>query len=81
MNTDEYVNPGTLGDILTLEEVAKILRVSVNTVKRFGKQPNNPLLIINLSFTKKPMPRVKKEDLKVWIDARPERTVNETQSS
>jgi len=78
MTTDEYVNPETLSDILTFEEVAKILRVSVNTVRRLTKQSTNPLIAINLSFTKKPMPRVRKEDLRIWLDTRPNRITNET---
>ena len=73
--SEEYINPEAVADILTFEEVSKILRVSVNTVRRMTKRAENPLPVINLSTNKRHMPRIRKEDLQRWLDSIPNREI------
>lgn len=54
-------------ELLTYKQVAEILRVSKATVNRYSKQEVNPLPVLYLNPLTKRSPRIKKTDLKEWI--------------
>lgn len=45
--TDQSISINNLPDLLTVKEVAQLLRVSVLTVKRWGKRGKLPAIRIN----------------------------------
>ena len=46
-NVNQNISIDTLPDLLTVKEVAQLLRVSVLTIKRWGKRGKLPAIRIN----------------------------------
>ncbi len=46
-DADQKLSIGNLPDLLTVKEVAQVLRVSVLTIKRWGKRGKLPAIRIN----------------------------------
>lgn len=65
-------------DLLKIDEVAIVLGVSRATVYEFINDSENPLPVIYLSDRS---PRIKSEELKVWIDRQAEIQKNKTTSN
>jgi predicted DNA-binding transcriptional regulator AlpA len=56
-------------ELLTLPEVAQILKVSLSTLRRYKNRKENPLPVIHLSSQEV---RVRRIDLLTWAQALPD---------
>lgn len=70
MQDKDYLSPETLGEVLTLDEVSKILKLSISSIRRMVKRKDNPLPSVNLADkdSQKPMPRVLKTELMNYLN-------------
>lgn len=59
----------TYPDLLTLKEVAEILKISVETSRRLAKRKDNPLPTVHVTSR---TPRVLKRDLLLWLKSQPD---------
>lgn len=66
MDEKQVEKPSNDFSLLTLEEAANILKVHIDTVKRYTKRAEKPLPTVVLS---QQQVRVKKDDLESWIDS------------
>lgn len=54
-------------ELLTYEEVAQILKVTVSTINRYTKRKKNPLAVTYLSPENKKNPRISRTELDKFI--------------
>lgn len=61
-----------LPEILTLDDVAKVLKTTKNTVRRYTQRADYPLKKFYLSPDSKKSPRILKKDLLEFLESMPD---------